>query len=132
MCYELFIIVFFKQKTAYEMRISDWSSDVCSSDLSTKVDGWLRKLHVAAVGDTVRAGQALYELYSPDLVQRQREYIELLRRGDQLREAIGMPTGQTAQMLASLARERLRHRQLFENDDMDRAFMERSEKHQSE
>src|SRR3546814_3198339 len=30
--YHLFIF-FFKQKTAYEMRISDWSSDVCSSDL---------------------------------------------------------------------------------------------------
>src|SRR3546814_3804301 len=30
----LFICFFFKQKTAYEMRISDWSSDVCSSDLS--------------------------------------------------------------------------------------------------
>src|SRR3546814_8677776 len=29
----LFCIFFFKQKTAYEMRISDWSSDVCSSDL---------------------------------------------------------------------------------------------------
>src|SRR3546814_2542658 len=29
----LFVIFFFKQKTAYEMRISDWSSDVCSSDL---------------------------------------------------------------------------------------------------
>src|SRR3546814_2444130 len=28
-------IFFFKQKTAYEMRISDWSSDVCSSDLLT-------------------------------------------------------------------------------------------------
>src|SRR3546814_8790954 len=27
---------FFKQKTAYEMRISDWSSDVCSSDLSPR------------------------------------------------------------------------------------------------
>src|SRR3546814_6929827 len=27
-------VLFFKQKTAYEMRISDWSSDVCSSDLS--------------------------------------------------------------------------------------------------
>src|SRR3546814_8602260 len=27
---------FFKQKTAYELRISDWSSDVCSSDLSTR------------------------------------------------------------------------------------------------
>src|SRR3546814_2086976 len=30
-------IFFFKQKTAYEMRISDWSSDVCSSDLSAFV-----------------------------------------------------------------------------------------------
>src|SRR3546814_15086247 len=30
LCYVFF---FFKQKTAYEMRISDWSSDVCSSDL---------------------------------------------------------------------------------------------------
>src|SRR3546814_11224815 len=30
-----FDVFFFKQKTAYEMRISDWSSDVCSSDLST-------------------------------------------------------------------------------------------------
>src|SRR3546814_19680133 len=30
---QVFIFFFFKQKTAYEMRISDWSSDVCSSDL---------------------------------------------------------------------------------------------------
>src|SRR3546814_4185029 len=29
---------FFKQKTAYELRISDWSSDVCSSDLVRKVE----------------------------------------------------------------------------------------------
>src|SRR3546814_9602678 len=33
---DLVYFCFFKQKTAYEMRISDWSSDVCSSDL--KVD----------------------------------------------------------------------------------------------
>src|SRR3546814_9710206 len=32
-CFFLFLFFFFKQKTAYEMRISDWSSDVCSSDL---------------------------------------------------------------------------------------------------
>src|SRR3546814_4262175 len=31
--YVLVLFFFFKQKTAYEMRISDWSSDVCSSDL---------------------------------------------------------------------------------------------------
>src|SRR3546814_3303308 len=32
-CSLLMFVFFFKQKTAYEMRISDWSSDVCSSDL---------------------------------------------------------------------------------------------------
>src|SRR3546814_3669072 len=32
-CYYVLLFFFFKQKTAYEMRISDWSSDVCSSDL---------------------------------------------------------------------------------------------------
>src|SRR3546814_12424113 len=32
--YSVCVFFFFKQKTAYEMRISDWSSDVCSSDLT--------------------------------------------------------------------------------------------------
>src|SRR3546814_17633430 len=37
-----FLFVFFKQSTAYEMRISDWSSDVCSSDLdSSGLDTWV-------------------------------------------------------------------------------------------
>src|SRR3546814_14677239 len=35
----LVVVFFFKQKTAYEMRISDWSSDVCSSDLIAAI-GW--------------------------------------------------------------------------------------------
>src|SRR3546814_15317413 len=32
----MWLVFFFEQKTAYEMRISDWSSDVCSSDLPPK------------------------------------------------------------------------------------------------
>src|SRR3546814_10337654 len=32
--FDIDVFFFFKQKTAYEMRISDWSSDVCSSDLN--------------------------------------------------------------------------------------------------
>src|SRR3546814_1237839 len=40
--YVVFWFFFFKQKTAYEMRISDWSSDVCSSDLSKKSRAALR------------------------------------------------------------------------------------------
>src|SRR3546814_8762741 len=40
-CLGFFIVLFFffKQKTAYEMRISDWSSDVCSSDLESDQPG---------------------------------------------------------------------------------------------
>src|SRR3546814_15634204 len=37
--FEIVFFFFFKQKTAYEMRISDWSSDVCSSDLSPSEAG---------------------------------------------------------------------------------------------
>src|SRR3546814_13498257 len=37
--YGFSVFFFFKQKTAYEMRISDWSSDVCSSDLDVDVAG---------------------------------------------------------------------------------------------
>src|SRR3546814_1014386 len=40
-CLILLFCFFFKQKTAYEMRISDWSSDVCSSDLSIPYVLWL-------------------------------------------------------------------------------------------
>src|SRR3546814_8113101 len=32
------VMFFFKQKTAYEVRISDWSSDVCSSDLNRAIE----------------------------------------------------------------------------------------------
>src|SRR3546814_13539611 len=41
-------VIVLKQKTAYEMRISDWSSDVCSSDLSD------RRQHIEKFGETHR------------------------------------------------------------------------------
>src|SRR3546814_11779280 len=49
------IFFFFKQKTAYEMRISDWSSDVCSSDL-TRLDAVL-VIEGDGVGAVAEAGQ---------------------------------------------------------------------------
>src|SRR3546814_14127237 len=39
----MLVFFFFKQKTAYEMRISDWSSDVCSSDLAMDALGELTR-----------------------------------------------------------------------------------------
>src|SRR3546814_7294841 len=43
-----FCVFFCKQKTAYEMRISDWSSDVCSSDLAYRLrETYPRKVHLS-------------------------------------------------------------------------------------
>src|SRR3546814_13824707 len=53
-------LFFFKQKTAYELRISDWSSDVCSSDLQTQRLGGLERLAVDVddhLGDPVMVAQ---------------------------------------------------------------------------
>src|SRR3546814_1610125 len=48
-----FGVFFFKQKTAYEMRISDWSSDVCSSDLELQATRKLLMLDVAEAADLI-------------------------------------------------------------------------------
>src|SRR3546814_10064355 len=55
----LLFVCFFKQKTAYEMRISDWSSDVCSSDLQAS-RGQLRKYGVRFGG---------YSIFMPALLK---------------------------------------------------------------
>src|SRR3546814_5383283 len=47
---EVLFFFFFKQKTAYEMRISDWSSDVCSSDLLPIGGGYIAPAWVSQVG----------------------------------------------------------------------------------
>src|SRR3546814_16470069 len=57
--YVFMCFCFFKQKTAYEMRISDWSSDVCSSDLFEDPDTYRR------LGDRLRQdnrGNAIFYL----------------------------------------------------------------------
>src|SRR3546814_19830854 len=59
-------VFFFKQKTAYEMRISDWSSDVCSSDLYEAVPAWLTPRWAAAFTSsnvsTKHVGEAVFAL----------------------------------------------------------------------
>src|SRR3546814_7944293 len=49
-------VFFFKQKTAYEMRISDWSSDVCSSDLDRPPDPALQMFVCECIDGAQGAG----------------------------------------------------------------------------
>src|SRR3546814_9266584 len=53
------MVFFFKQKPAYEMRISDWSSDVCSSDLTFLAAAGLERLGETGVGTPLDTEQWL-------------------------------------------------------------------------
>src|SRR3546814_2669095 len=68
------MIFFFKQKTAYEMRISDWSSDVCSSDLlepgfalfDPHVANRVVQLHLDGAGGVDRGDRAVGKRHAAD------------------------------------------------------------------
>lgn len=50
--------------------------------LHSRVEGWIEVLNISSVGDRIRKGQVLYELYSPALVNAQEEYLAALRSGN--------------------------------------------------
>src|SRR3546814_4980685 len=63
-------VFFFKQKTAYEMRISDWSSDVCSSDLLGRRP-FLQQLERRLTGEReIKAARLLTDLV-PEVLPEQ-------------------------------------------------------------
>src|SRR3546814_2097025 len=63
-------IFFFKQKTAYEMRISDWSSDVCSSDLRQSRFESLSGIHIFF--ENIESGKTCRALTAKDAQPGQR------------------------------------------------------------
>lgn len=64
------------------------------TSVNTRADGWIEKLAVKSVGDAVRSGQLLYELFSPKLATAEREYLTSLTSG--------------SRSLISASRERMR------------------------
>src|SRR3546814_1082050 len=65
----MFFFFFFKQKTAYEMRISDWSSDVCSSDLSTESRATFGEIRVPIVAS--RSGETGGRVVATGAIRRE-------------------------------------------------------------
>ena len=76
-------------------------------DYVARVDGYVHNLNVVAPGDPVEKGQVLMDLYSPDLVATEEEYIDLLHLRESGRRDHNAATEETAARLLAGARARL-------------------------
>jgi Cu(I)/Ag(I) efflux system membrane fusion protein len=92
--------------------------------VAPRFEGWIEKLLVNTTGQSVRRGQPLMEVYSPDLVTAQEEYLIALRAGSDLRTS--SPEAQAVmQRLAEGALRRLRN---WEISDQELEMLQRNGK----
>lgn len=107
-----------------------------SVSVNSFVTGWIKRWHVQGIGQSIKKGQILYEIYSPELQQRQREYLNILTRLDSMRSTGGgmtMSRGQDLSaasfvMLRGLAKDRFRTRDRLLDAGVPSSAMERLEK----
>ena len=77
--------------------------------VNTKISGWVEKLYVNTTGQKVRKGQPLLEIYSPELVSTQEEYLLALNNYEKLAASPYESVQKSAKKMLSLARDRLEY-----------------------
>ncbi|MDH3343818.1 MAG: efflux RND transporter periplasmic adaptor subunit [Desulfobacteraceae bacterium] len=82
--------------------------------VNTKFNGWIEKLYVDFVGETVKKGQPLFEIYSPELVTAQEEYLLALEQNRDLKDSSYARIREGAQRLLKASHTRLRYWDLSE------------------
>ncbi len=75
--------------------------------VTTKVGGWVEKLYVNATGQSVKAGQPLLELYSPELLASQEEYVRARQTAEEFSKSTLPEIRKGGEDLATSARRRL-------------------------
>jgi Cu(I)/Ag(I) efflux system membrane fusion protein len=75
--------------------------------VNTKISGWIEKLYVENTGDPVKKGQPLLEIYSPELVSTQQEYLTALKNFQQLKDSPYPETRKGAEELLKSTKQRL-------------------------
>jgi len=75
--------------------------------INTKIGGWIEKLYVNESGQQVEKGQPLLEIYSPDLVSAQEEFLLALKNRDALAQSSFPEIAASGQQLLEAARRRL-------------------------
>ena len=83
--------------------------------VNTKFNGWIEKLYVNFVGETVKKGQPLFDIYSPELVTAQEEYLLALQHNASLKQSPYDSVREGARRLLTASRTRLIYWDLSEN-----------------
>jgi Cu(I)/Ag(I) efflux system membrane fusion protein/cobalt-zinc-cadmium efflux system membrane fusion protein len=86
---------------------SAWNETTIAA-MNTKIDGWIEKLNVNETGQTVRQGQPLIEIYAPQLVSAQQEYLSAIDNAAALEKSPSRVLADAAGKLPEAARMRLR------------------------
>lgn len=77
--------------------------------VNTKFDGWIEKLYVGYTGQQVTKGQPLFDIYSPDLVTAQEEYLLALRHAEKLDQSAYDTIRDNSRRLLEATKTRLRY-----------------------
>lgn len=75
--------------------------------VNTKISGWVERLYVNTLGERVRKGQTLLEIYSPELVSTQEEYLLALANYEKLSDSPYESMRRNAERMLDLAKNRL-------------------------
>jgi Cu(I)/Ag(I) efflux system membrane fusion protein/cobalt-zinc-cadmium efflux system membrane fusion protein len=84
--------------------------------VNTKISGWIEKLYVNTTGQRVRKGQPLLEIYSPELVSTQEEYLLALKNHEKLSSSPYESIRNNAEKMLTLAQDRLEYWDISETE----------------
>jgi Cu(I)/Ag(I) efflux system membrane fusion protein/cobalt-zinc-cadmium efflux system membrane fusion protein len=105
-------------RTVRTVGILDFNADLITW-VNTKFSGWIEKVHVNYLGEEVRKNQPLFEIYSPELVTTQEEYLRALEYRASLEGSDRTEALRQAESLLRSTRERLRYWDISEDQIRD-------------
>jgi Cu(I)/Ag(I) efflux system membrane fusion protein len=82
-------------------------------NVHSNFDGWIKKLHIHSIGQQIKQGQVIYEIYSPELIMQQKEYLRFTERRKQILQTIGDVRFQENEYVMDLLQELSRERAKF-------------------
>ena len=81
-------------------------------------DGWIKKTYIHSIGQHIKKGQVIYEIYSPELIMQQKEYLNFVNRRNQILQTMGDITLQENDYVMDLLMELSKERTKFLYEDI--------------